>query len=179
MNFPVLARAFLAALLLAGVSACTPKKPEPPTAPKVTADSLPKIGPAPAWELQDVNGKPVSSEQFKGKVVVVDFWATWCLPCKMEIPGYIELVKKYEKDGFAMVGVSMDTEGPEVVKDFMQKNGLNYTVVMADEKVSAAFGGVEVMPTTLLIDRSGQIRDRKEGAEETATYEQKVKALLN
>jgi peroxiredoxin len=97
----------------------------------------------------------------------------------MEIPGYIELVKKYGKDGFVVVGVSIDQAGPEVVKDFMQKNGMNYPVVMADEKVAKDFGGVEVIPTTLLIDRSGQIRDRKEGAEEAATYEQKVKSLLN
>jgi thiol-disulfide isomerase/thioredoxin len=180
-------------LMIFGAAACAPKKETPPPKPKVSetapaktaasattaAMTLPKIGPAPAWQLQDVDGKVVSSEQFKGKVVVVDFWATWCGPCRMEIPGYTELVKKYGKDGFTIIGVSIDQAGPEVVKDFVAKNRVNYPVVMADEKVAAAFGGVEVIPTTFLIDRAGQIRDRKEGAEETATYEKKVIALLN
>jgi thiol-disulfide isomerase/thioredoxin len=153
------------ALLALGLVACAPKK-------------LAVIGPAPAWELKDVNGKLVRSEQFKGKVVVVDFWATWCGPCRVEIPGYIELEKKYGKDGFAIIGVSLDQAGPEVVKDFISKNGINYQVVMGDEAVTAAFRGVEAIPTTFLIDRAGQIRDRKVGVEEAAEYEKKVLALL-
>jgi thiol-disulfide isomerase/thioredoxin len=109
----------------------------------------------------------------------VDFWATWCGPCKAEIPGYIQLTKKYGKDGFTIIGVSMDEAGPEVVKEFVAKNRLNYPVVMFDEKVVDAFGGIEAIPTTFLIDRSGQIRDRKLGAEETSEYEKKIVALLN
>jgi thiol-disulfide isomerase/thioredoxin len=179
MNLSSLVRLVLVTAAVIAVTACSPKKDDQPPKPKVLAGPLPKIGPAPAWQLQDLNGKVVSSDEFKGKVVVLDFWATWCAPCKMEIPGYIEMVKKYGKDGFTVVGVSIDEGGPDVVKDFVQKNGVNYPVVMVDEKVAAAFGGVEVVPTTFLIDRTGQIRDRKDGAEETATYEQKVASLLN
>jgi thiol-disulfide isomerase/thioredoxin len=140
--------------------------------------TLPKLGVAPKWELQDLNGKKVSSEEFKGKIVVVDFWATWCGPCRVEIPGYIELQKKYGKDGLVIVGVSVDQQGPSVVKPFADKNGVNYIMVMADEAVVGAFGGVEAIPTTFLIDRNGQIRDRKVGAEETADYEKKILAVL-
>jgi len=141
--------------------------------------ALPSIGPAPAWKLTDVNGKLVNSEEFKGKVVVVDFWATWCPPCREEIPGYIQLVKKYGKDGLVIVGVSVDEGGPAVVKSYMTKAGVNYPMVMANSEVAAAFGGVEVLPTTFLIDRNGQIRDRKEGSEATAEYEKKILAVLN
>ncbi|MDO8541443.1 MAG: TlpA disulfide reductase family protein [Opitutaceae bacterium] len=175
-----------------GLTGC-PRKEDQPPKPKVTADasaatapaagaktaSLPVIAPAPAWKLQDVNGATVSSEQFKGKVVVLDFWATWCTPCVKEIPGYIDLARKYEKDGVVIVGVSVDQAGPEVVKAFAAKHKVNYPLVMADEGIVAAFGGIEAIPTTFLIDRQGQIRDRKEGLAETDEYEKRIVSLLN
>jgi peroxiredoxin len=140
--------------------------------------TLPKIKAAPAWRLPDLAGKPVSSEDFKGKIVVFDFWATWCPPCREEIPGYIELQKQYGKDGVVFVGVSIDQGGPEVVKAFAEKNGMNYPLVMADENIAAAFGGVEAIPTTFLIDREGQIRHRKLGPATKAEYEQLILAVL-
>jgi thiol-disulfide isomerase/thioredoxin len=147
------------------------------SAPK-PAGTLPKLGAAPAWRLQDIAGKPVSSEDLKGKVVVVDFWATWCPPCREEIPGYIELQKTYAAQGVVIVGISLDQGGPEVVKPFAAKYGINYPLVMGDEAVVAAFGGVEGIPTTFLIDRSGQIRDRKVGMEAKADYERKIVSVL-
>ncbi|MEY4939256.1 MAG: hypothetical protein RIQ93_991 [Verrucomicrobiota bacterium] len=177
------------ALLGLGLAGCKPAEPlKTPGAPKPkvtnTADAaplaaLPVIKPAPAWKLKDLNGTVVSSEQFKGKVVVLDFWATWCPPCRQEIPGYTELQKKYGKEGLAIVGVSLDEAGPTVVKDFAAKFGINYQMLMADETIAEAFGGVEAIPTTFLIDRDGKIRDRKVGAEPTEVYERKIKAVLN
>jgi len=137
--------------------------------------------PAPAWKLKDVNGKAVSSEQFKGKVVVVDFWATWCGPCRMEIPGYVALQKKYGRDKLVIVGMSVDQQGPGVVKKFIEEHKVDYQIVMADDDVQTAFGGAEgisAIPTTFIIDRDGKIRDRKVGAEETATYEQTLLLYL-
>jgi len=134
--------------------------------------------PAPAWKLKDVEGRAVSSAQFKGKVVVIDFWATWCPPCRAEIPGYIELQKKYGKDGLVIIGMSVDRQGPEVVKKFMTEHHVNYRIVMADDDVEAAFGGMDAIPTTFIIDRDGNIRDRKVGAEATADYEQTLLKFL-
>jgi peroxiredoxin len=88
------------------------------------------------------------------------------------------LVKKYGKDGLVIVGVSLDQAGPAVVKTYAEKTGVNYPLVMGDDAVVAAFGGMEAIPTTFLIDREGKIRDRKVGAEPTAVYEKKIVALL-
>jgi thiol-disulfide isomerase/thioredoxin len=135
---------------------------------------------APAWKLKDVNGRAISSEQFKGKVIVVDFWATWCGPCRTEIPGYIELQKKYRKAGLVIIGVACDQDknASEIVKNFIRKNGVNYQIVMADDDVQAAFGGMDAIPTTFIIDRAGNIRDRKVGAEPIADYEARLLKYL-
>lgn len=183
--------------LMLGASACSPTKNDKPPAPK-TADAaasapslaaaakggeavaaLPKFGPAPSWKLSDVDGKPVKLEDFKGKVVVLDFWATWCPPCRAEIPGYTELQEKYGKEGLMIVGVSVDEGGPQVVKPFMAKMKINYPIVMGDDAVATAYGAAEAIPTTILIDRDGQIRHKKVGSEETSEYEKKILAVLH
>ena len=120
------------------------------------AEASPSIT-APAWELKDVDGKTVKSSDFAGKVVVLDFWATWCPPCKAEIPGFVELQKQYGDKGLVIVGVSLDEQGPEVVTPFMKQFSINYPVVMGDAKIVQAFGGIRGIPTTFVIDRSGKI----------------------
>jgi peroxiredoxin len=191
MNRSTLISAASAFALMTALAACTPGKEDKPPKPKVTENAapakasaaqqvaaLPKMGPAPAWKLQDVDGKVVSSDQFKGKVVVLDFWATWCPPCRAEIPGYTELMRKYEKEGLVIIGASVDQGGAEVVKPFAQKMGINYPLVMADEAIATAFGATEAIPTTVIIDRDGQVRHRKVGAEETSEYEKTILSVL-
>lgn len=134
--------------------------------------------PAPGWKLRTVEGKELSSNDFAGKVVVLDFWATWCPPCRAEIPGFVGLYKKYEKDGLVIVGISVDQGGAAVVKKFIAENKINYQIVLADGDVADAFGGIEGIPTTFVIDRSGKIQFKEVGFVEAADFEKKIQPLL-
>ncbi len=133
---------------------------------------------APAWELRDVDGQPVSSRQFLGQVVLLDFWATWCPPCRAEIPGFVELQSKYADKGLVVVGVSLDRTGPASVKEFMQRFSMNYPVVMGDEAITQAFGGIKGIPTTFIINRKGHIVTRHVGYADKETFENEIKPLL-
>ncbi len=133
---------------------------------------------APAWKLKDVDGNTVTLDQFRGKVVVLDFWATWCPPCRTEIPGYIALQKKYAADGLVIVGVSVDTDGVAPVKKFIKDMGMNYIVVMADDDIQDAYGPIGGYPTTFIIDREGHIRDKKLGRKPVTAYEKDILAVL-
>jgi peroxiredoxin len=146
--------------------------------PALRADDDFKAAPAPAWKLPAVDGQVISSDQFKGKVVVLDFWAAWCPPCRAEIPGYVDVQKKHGREGLAIVGVSLDRGGPDVVRRFIDNEQVNYQVVLGDDRIVGAFGGVEAIPTTVIIDRNGVVRYRKVGAMETAQFEAVLEPLL-
>lgn len=133
---------------------------------------------APDWQLSDVNGKPLKLADFKGKVVVLDFWATWCPPCRAEIPGLVALQKKYADQGLSVIGVSVDEQGPKVVKPFIERFAINYPVVMGNEKVLTDYGGITAIPTTFVIDRQGNVVATHQGYTDQATFESEVRPLL-
>ncbi|MBW0001591.1 MAG: redoxin domain-containing protein [Verrucomicrobia bacterium] len=133
---------------------------------------------APDWQLSDVNGKPLKLADFKGKVVVLDFWATWCPPCRAEIPGLVAIQKKYANQGLSIIGISLDEQGPTVVKPFIDRFAINYPVVMGNEKVLTDYGGISAIPTTFVIDREGNVVAAHEGYTDQATFESEIKPLL-
>lgn len=139
----------------------------------------PGLGVAPAFSLTPASGgAPVTLASFKGKVVVLDFWATWCPPCREEIPGFIKLYNDYKAKGVVVVGVSVDRGGAGLVKEFMAKNGINYPSLMADAAVQQAYGGIRSIPTTFVIDRNGNIQKKFVGGHDMSEFEAVIKPLL-
>jgi thiol-disulfide isomerase/thioredoxin len=118
---------------------------------------------APDFELLDLDGETFRLADHRGQVVVLNFWATWCPPCRAEIPGFIRLQNEFREDGVVFVGVALDEEGAEVVEPYSRQRGINYPVLLDRGAVARQFDGGRVVPTTLLIDRSGRIRFRHEG----------------
>lgn len=137
-----------------------------------------KREPAPGFSLQDANGKTVRLADFKGKVVLLNFWATWCGPCKLEIPWFTEFQEKQGAAGLVVLGVSLDDEGWKAVKPFLEKMTVNYTVVLGDDAVAAKYGGVDSLPETLLLDQQGRIAARHVGLTPKATLETGIARLL-
>lgn len=133
---------------------------------------------APAWRLRDLDGQPVSSADFEGKVVFIDFWATWCPPCRQMIPGLVDIHEAYADEGLAIVGVSLDRKGPEVVRTFNEQFGVNYTSLMGDEAIVSAFGGIEGIPTSFLIDREGRIVKKHVGYVSKSRLKSEIEPLL-
>lgn len=134
---------------------------------------------APDFALKDSDGKTVHLTDYRGKVVMLDFWATWCPPCKIEIPWMIDLERKNKDRGFEVLGVSMDDEGWEVVKPFMREAGMNYRVVIGNDTTAEMYGNVESLPETFLIDREGKIAAIHIGLASRKIFEDEVAQLLD
>ncbi len=112
---------------------------------------------APEFSLKDANGQTAHLSDYKGKVVLLDFWATWCGPCKIEIPWFMDFERQFKDRGFAVVGVSMDEDGWAAVKPYLMRVQINYRVLLGNDQVGSLYGGVDSLPTTFLIDRQGNI----------------------
>ena len=132
---------------------------------------------APDFTLKSVSGKKITLSSYRGKVVILDFWATWCPPCKAEIPDFIKLYSKYKKDGFQMLGISVDQGGLVDVKPFMKDYGINYPIMLATESVVREYGGIRGIPTTFVIDKAGRIVDKFEGYRPSSEFKALIEKL--
>ncbi len=133
---------------------------------------------APEFTLKDATGKPVKLSDFKGKVVLLNFWATWCGPCKIEIPWFIDFEQKYKDKGFAVIGISMDEDGWKDVKPYVDLKKVNYRVVIGDDTTATLYGGVDSLPTSFVIDKEGKIAAVHVGLVSKLEYAIDIEQLL-
>src|SRR6516165_4861659 len=165
--------------LMVGLVGCGRQSASSPP-PKETPVSAGEIGSRlPAFTVDDLQGHTISSADLHGKVVLVDFWATWCQPCKQEMPGYQKLLDRYGSQGFVVVGLKFDTMmDMEDPLKFTKKIVVRYPLAVATDDLKRNFGGIEGLPTTMLYDRHGILRQKVIGFEYTDTFEAYLKPLL-
>src|SRR5580765_6079368 len=134
---------------------------------------------APDFELQSLEGKIVKLSDFRGKAVLLNFWATWCGPCKIEMPWFVELQKEYGPQGLQIVGVAMDDASKEDIAKFVKEMGVNYPILIGKEDVGNDYGGVNVLPTTYFIDRDGKIVAREFVLQSRSLFFDNIKKSLS
>jgi len=150
----------------------------PSSAPTGELKSEGQRKPAPNFSLKDADGNAVNLAEYRGKVVLVNFWATWCGPCEAEIPWFIEFEKKYKDRGFAVLGVSMDDDGWKSVRPYVASHKINYRVVIGSEVVSQQFGEIDSLPTSFMLDRQGRIASNHVGLVDKVDYQNEIVKLL-
>jgi peroxiredoxin len=133
---------------------------------------------APNFTLKDANGKTIELKKLQGKVVVVNFWATWCGPCKAEIPGFMEIYQQYKSKGLEIVGISLDQDGWKPVKPFIDRYKITYPVVVGDASLAEAYGGINAIPTTFVVDKKGNISKQHVGYLDKKAFEGLIKGML-
>lgn len=134
--------------------------------------------PAPEFSLRDLAGNTINLSDYRGKVVVLNFWATWCPPCRKEIPDFNELQKQYGDRGLQFIGIALDEEGIAVVKKWVDKNPVDYPVLIGDASIRASYGEMAAIPVTILVDRNGNIRTKYIGLRQKAIVESMIVPLL-
>jgi peroxiredoxin len=165
---------FLAIQTLLAISVL--KTSEPAGAPAALLPAAQRK-PAPEFALQDSSGKAVSLKDYRGKVVLLDFWATWCHGCKLEIPWFAEFSRKYGDKGVVVVGVSLDSDGWKVVSPFIKTAQIPYQIVLGNDDVAKVYG-IENMPDTFLSDREGRIAAAYKGIVEKHNVDGNQRAIL-
>src|SRR6266849_9005191 len=133
--------------------------------------------PAPDFNLTGFDGKPVTLAGSKGKVILLNFWATWCGPCRAEIPDLVELQNKY-KDRLQILGLAVDDDDPDAVKKFAAKLGINYPVALATNEIRLQYGGIPALPTSFVLDSEGRVVQKHEGLRDPVLYETEIRSLL-
>jgi cytochrome c biogenesis protein CcmG/thiol:disulfide interchange protein DsbE len=167
---------FASALLVAALFAACSSSTRSVRAASVKPEDQRKD--APDFTLKDADGKVVKLSEYRGKVVLLDFWATWCGPCKIEIPWFMDMQRKNKDKGFEVLGIAMDDEGWEAVKPFATQMGMNYRLVIGNDQTAQMYGGVDALPTTFLIDRGGKIAAVHVGLTSRKDIEDGVQQLL-
>lgn len=177
----VQARIQPAAILLIAIGmfsfySCTGSKTSAATEAQKAAEAGRK--PAPNFSLKDENGTNVSLADYKGKVVLLNFWATWCGPCQIEIPWFMQFEQQYKSRGFAVLGVSMDDDGWQAVKPFIASRKVNYRILLGNDSVSQLYGGLDALPTSFLVDREGRLAYTHVGLAGKNEYLNEIQNLL-
>lgn len=134
---------------------------------------------APDWSATTLDGRTISAADLRGRVVLVNFWATWCLPCRAEMPLLERMWRRHASEGFVLVGLSVDRAGPAVVRAWLEERGVTYPVAIVGGAVEQGFGGIRGIPTSFLLDRSGRIVHRVVGPLAPASLELAVRRLLS
>jgi peroxiredoxin len=144
---------------------------------EAAASDAARLGPAADFTHKDLQGNEISLSDYKGQVVLLNFWATWCGPCKIEMPWFVEFQRQYKDKGFTVLAVSLDDD-IDPVAPFAEKYGLNFPVVWGNDETADKFGGIAALPTTLIIDREGNIVGSHTGLVSKSVYVEQIESLL-
>jgi peroxiredoxin len=145
---------------------------------RATTTPMQRSQAAPDFSVEDASGGDIRLSDYKGKVVLLNFWATWCPPCRTEIPWFEEFQRTYADQGFVVIGISMDEDGWKAVRPYMEASKINYRVAIGDAALAQKYGGLESLPETLLIDRDGSIAARHVGIVSKTDYESEILHFL-
>lgn len=171
---------FAAGLAVVALAGCKQEQLAAPSQPQKLGSTAGEIGSRmPDFTTKDLDGNEISSAKLRGKVVLVDFWATWCKPCEKEMPGYQKLVDRYGARGFAVIGLKLDTmTDSQEPRAFAKKTGVRYPLAVVTDDLKAKFGGIEGLPTAMIYDRQGALRAKIIGFESEQVIEATVKRFL-
>jgi thiol-disulfide isomerase/thioredoxin len=165
--------AIVAAMLFAGIRMARNNRATRPAKGQLIGSQ------APDFDLQTLDGKNLKLSDLRGKAVLLNFWATYCGPCKIEMPWFVELQKEYGPQGFQIVGVAMDDASTEEIAKFVKEMGVNYPILIGKESVGQSYGGVGVLPTTFFLDRDGKVIAREFGLQSRSVFVDHIKRAMS